>query len=296
MKQNEQVPVTGQDQKSKSSPSSPASRQKKTASESAKKEQTPPSPLTSGSPILETPKTSSSENANESGAEPTRKRKPKSLMPVPKPQEKRSDAAIKRLKLKPEIVYAAPRITPMLKQTIKGGLKTALDAMRLGGDDPEINAFLRVYDKVPVADRKSLPWEAVAISAKINLKHLLGAIQFAVQTYCSNKSRFIAISHHPEVMLKRVEYAKLAGGEKDRTALDIMVGAQASPKGPTFIGKQVAVFGGGKNTAKDKDDDDEDDKIIDASSNSNDPFEDLFPTPGDIQDKLIPIRQRLLEG
>ena len=181
----------------------------------------------------------------------------------------------------------------MLKQTIKGGLKTALDAMRLGGDDPEIHAFLRVYDKVPVADRKSLPWEAVAISAKINLKHLLGAIQFAVQTYCSNRSRFIAISHHPEVMLKRVEYAKLAGGEKDRTALDIMVGAQASPKGPTFIGKQVAVFGGGRNIANSQDDDDSD-KTITAKDDEGDEYGDLFPSSSKVQERLIPIRQKQL--
>ena len=91
---------------------------------------------------------------------------------------------------------------------------------------------------------------------------------------------------------KRVEYAKMAGGEKDRTALDIALGILQSPKGPTFIGKQVAVFGGGK---QEKESDDG--KIVDAEySTSNDEFDKLFPSPNEIQERLVPIRQRLLEG
>jgi hypothetical protein len=68
-----------------------------------------------------------------------------------------------------------------------------------------------------------------------------------------------------------------------------------SPKGPTFIGtQQVAVFrGGGQGKAKDEDDG----KTIDAEySSSSDGFDDLFPSPNDVQEKLVPIRQRLLEG
>ena len=86
----------------------------------------------------------------------------------------------------------------------------------------------------------------------------------------------------------------MAGGEKDRTALDIALGIMQSPKGPTFIGtQQVAVFrGGGQGKAKDEDDG----KTVDAEYTTNNDFDDLFPSPTDIQDKLVPIRQRLLEG
>ena len=168
-------------------------------------------------------------------------------MPVPKLQalESRTLQALKRLKVKSETLLAAPQITPLLKTSVKGGLKTALDAMRFATDDQDISSFLKIYDKVPVGDRDRLPWEAIAIAAKVNPKHLLGAIQLAIQTHCWNRSRFIAISNHPDVTEKRVKYAKMAGGEKDRTALDIALGVLQSPKGPTFIGKQVAVFGGG---------------------------------------------------
>jgi hypothetical protein len=182
----------------------------------------------------------------------------------------------------------------MLKTTVKGGLKAALDAMRFATDDTEIRAFLKVYDKVPIGDRECLSWEAMSIAAKVNIKHLLGAIQLAVQTHCWNRSRFIAVSNHPDVTKSRVKYAKMAGGEKDRTALDIALGVMQSPKGPTFIGtQQVAVFrGGGQGKAKDEDDG----KTVDAEYTTNNDFDDLFPPPNEIQDKLVPIRQRLLEG
>ena len=98
-------------------------------------------------------------------------------------------------------------------------------------------------------------------------------------------------SNHPDVMDARVKYAKMAGGERDRTQLDISLGFLQSPKGPTFIGKQVAVFGGG---GQKKDGSGED--IMDAEVSSDDGFDQLFPSPNEIQEKLVPIRQRLLEA
>jgi hypothetical protein len=91
----------------------------------------------------------------------------------------------------------------------------------------------------------------------------------------------------------RVKYAKMAGGERDRTQLDISLGFLQSPKGPTFIGKQVAVFGGGGKEAKD---DDDDGKTVEAQYTVTDGFDELFPSPTEIQEKLVPIRQRLLEA
>lgn len=162
-------------------------------------------------------------------------------------------------------------------------------------DDSEIKAFMKVYDKIPVGAIEGFPWEAIAIAARVNPKHLIGAIQLAVQTHCWNRSRFIAVSNHPEITKARVKYGKMASGEKDRTALDIALGIMQSPKGPTFIGtQQVAVFGGRGGKQVSKDDDVEDGKIIDAGS--GDGFDDLFPSPNDVQEKLVPIRQRLLEG
>jgi hypothetical protein len=168
--------------------------------------------------------------------------------------------------------------------------------MRFATDDPEIRAFLKVYDKVPTGDRERLPWEAISIAAKVNPKHLLGAIRLAVETHCWDRSRMIAISNHPDVMDKRIDFAKMAGGERDRTALDIMIGLQQSPKGPTFVGKQVAVFNNNRSAAPAKDEDDGPEKPSAITYENSNGFDDLFPPPQDIQEKVAPIRQRLLEG
>jgi len=296
-KSGEQEPDTGQNQENKKKQSSAMSQPKRTESESGKAQETTDQ-LTNGSVILETPKEKpeSLVNAAASGSSITRQRKPKSPMPVPKLQalESRTLQALKRLKVKPETLNAAPKITPLLKKSLKGGLKTALEAMRFATNDKEIESFLKVYDKIPVGDRERLPWEVIMIKAKVNPVYLLGAIQLAVQTYCWNKSRFIAISNHPDITKARVDFGKdMVGAEKDRFALDVMVGAQQSPKGPTFIGKQVAVFGG---AGKDKESDDEG-KTVDAEyTSSNDEFDRLFPSPNEIQERLVPIRQRLLEA
>lgn len=296
MKQlQEQANDIGQSHESKEKSSAPISSPKKKKSESAKGTT---SQLKNGSPT--SPKmTNLSESAQDNGTQTTRQRKPRSLMPVPKlpAKEKRAELALKKLKVKPELLATAPQITPLLKKDLKGGLKTALNAMRLATDDQEINSFLRVYDKIPVGDRTRVPWEAVAISAKVNPKHLLGAIRLAVETYCLNRSRFIAITNHPNITQARVNFGlEHVGAEKDRMALDIQVGTMQGPKGPTFIGtQQVAVFGnrGGKAVAKG---DDDEGKTVEAQYDSSDGFDDLFPSPNDVQEKLVPIRQRLLEG
>ncbi len=296
-KLDSQENAIGPHQESKENQSSPTSPTKKTKPEGISELPTNQSTNGSNPTGLTKPIPMPSENEADSGSKTIRPKKQKSLMPVPKlpPKDKRAELALKKLKVKPEILASAPKITPLLKTSVKGGLKAALDAMRFATDDHEINAFLRVYDKIPVGARTKVPWEAIAIAAKVNPKHLLGAIQLAVQTHCWNRSRFIAISNHPDVMDKRVEYAKMAGGERDRTQLDISLGFLQSPKGPTFIGKQVAVFGGNGGQGKGKGDEDEG-KTVEAQYDSSDGFDDLFPSPNDIQDKLVPIRQRLLEG
>ena len=198
------------------------------------------------------------------------------------------DQALARLRVNPIELSKSPQITPTLKSCVKGGLNAALDAMRFASEDTEIEAFLDVYDSIPIGDREHLPWEAICLAAKINPKHLLGSINLAVSSHCATRSRFIVVSNHPDITEKRVKYAKMAGGEKDRTQLDIMVGALPSAKGPTFIGK--AVFGAqtsGSSTSSDS----EDGEPTDMTSS----YDSLFPSVNEIQNKLIPIRQRRLE-
>jgi hypothetical protein len=257
-----------------------------------------------GLPILEMKKQTkeSLENEADSGSETIPQKKPKkekSLMPVPKlpSNQKRAAAALKRLKVKVEALANAPALTSMIKSTVTGGLSVALEAMKWATEDQEIKSFLKTYNKIPIGDRGSLSWEAISIAAKVNPKHLLGSIQLAVDNHCRNKSRFIGVSSLPAIAKARVKYGKMAGGERDRTQLEITHSILPSPKGPTFVGKQVAVYNAGGSRK-----DDDGDTIEAAPSlvyQGGDVEDRLFGTPqsdADLDNKLIKIRERRLEG
>lgn len=289
--------VIGQPHENNATLSSPESSPKKSGPSKCKAQDDGPSPKSS----IQTPKsrkrttTKSSVSEAVSGSKITlKKSKPKSLMPVlrmPSPK-KRGEGALKRLRIDEDELARAPQITPTIKSCVKGGLNAALDAMRFANEDPEIRAFLEFYDEIPPEDRRRVSWEAICVAAKINPKHLMSSALLAVTSYCATRSRFIMVSHHPEITQKRIEYAKLAGGERDRTQLDIMVGALPSAKGPTFIGK--AVFGAPGASPAAQDDDDEPEKSA-TPPTVDDTYNNLFPSINEIQDKLIPIRQKRLE-
>lgn len=156
-------------------------------------------------------------------------------------------------------------------------------AMRFWAHNETIAAFLQKYDSIPVGDRGRVPWEAVALAAKLDPLTLQGAIMQAIIQSSGNLSKILAISSHPKIMRATIKYAKLPSGEKDRRAADIMVGALPSPKGPTFIGK--AVFGGGKDA-----DDEEQMAILGKDAD----MDDIFPSAPTMQEKLNSIRQRQL--
>lgn len=206
----------------------------------------------------------------------------------------RTKEALKRLKVSPEELNSSPQITPQLKMAA-GGLKAVLRAMRFAADDPDIAIFLAKYDAIPAGDRDRLPWEAIAIAAGVNIKHLLGAIHLALQANSVSAVKIIAVTNHPKIIQARVKFGQLPSGEKDRTALDTAMGFLPSPKGPTFIGK--AIFGAGtanSSPASAKDDDD-DDSPEPTAIFDNDDFDNLFPPSNAMQEKLVPIRQKLLD-
>jgi hypothetical protein len=297
-KLDEQESGSGQKQESKNKPSLVASKPMTNETEGSKGPDEEPLQK-SLTPKQKKSQKSFSENENGNGVETTPPKKAKSLMPVPKlsspSKDGRAELALKRLKIKDKDLLAAPPITALIKTTVKGGLKVALEAMRFAMGDPEIRDFFKKYDSIPPSDLERLSWEAICIAAKVNPIHLLGAVQLAVATYCGNKSRFIAVSNHPDITKKRVEFAKMAGGEKDRTALDIMNGALASPKGPTFIGH--ATFGHGGGAAKN--DDGEDIPTAQVVYQGGDIEDRIFGTPeatAELDNKLVKIRDRRLEG
>jgi hypothetical protein len=150
----------------------------------------------------------------------------------------RSEAALKRIGVTPEQLRNAPQITEILKE-VQGGITLAIRAMRLSQQELIVR-FLEKYDAIPDRDLESTPIEAIAIACNIDIRHLWGEIMLAMRESSVNSVKIIAVAAHPEIMKKRVEYAQTPGGYRDRDALDTMLGALPSPKGPTFIGKYFA--------------------------------------------------------
>jgi len=179
----------------------------------------------------------------------------------------------------------------------EGGLKAVLGAMRFSSHDPSIAAFLEKYDSMPAGDRERVPWEAIGLAAGVNLPLLGWAAIAAVEQHSAGVTKMLLVSSQPKIMKARIKYGLLPSGEKDRTAAQMASGVIPSPKGPTFIGK--AIFGSGNQTmnaqgaGKGDEDDEEDGVVLDADGDPDLDF--LFPPSNDIQQKLIPIRQRMLE-
>jgi len=209
----------------------------------------------------------------------------------------RAQQALSRLGVDLQVLRSSPEITPLLKNA-EGGLKAVLGAMRFSSD-PSIVGFLAKYDSVPSGDRAKLSWEAIGIAAGVNLQQLGWAAISAVEQHSAGVTKMLLVSSQPKIMKARIKYGLLPSGEKDRTAAQMASGVIPSPKGPTFIGK--AVFGSGKQTMNaqgagkhDEEDEDDNDVIEMGGEEADTNF--LFPDSRDIQEKLIPIRQRLLES
>ena len=186
--------------------------------------------------------------------------------------------------MRPEKLATLPQITPLFKRA-DGGLKGVIEAMRFASQDETIAGFLKKYDSIPAGDRERVPWEAIALAAKLDVQQLTGAIMFALENSSANTVRILGWTAHPEVMRKTIKYAKMPGGQKDRVTFHTGLDGSPSAKGPTFIGKQVAVFGsqGGKDA-------EEQAKTFGANNNPDE----LFPSSSVMQERLVPIRQRLL--
>jgi hypothetical protein len=150
--------------------------------------------------------------------------------------------------------------------------------MRFSPDDT-IAAFLSKYDSIPSGDRERLPVEAIALAAGLDVATLLGSVMLALQAQAVSAVKIIAMTAHPKITQARVVWGQTPFGEKDRTALDTAMGFLPSPKGPTFIGK--AIFGSGK--AEEVEDEDSGSTLEDR----------LFPPANEMQQRLVPIRQRL---
>ena len=191
----------------------------------------------------------------------------------------RPNSPLSRIGVSLEQYKAAPKISPILRE-IRGGKSKALRAMRFS-ESPVIKSFLKKYDSIAPRDREKLSFEAVALAAQINIPELLGEIMFAMREHEVNSVKFIAMAEHAEVVKKRVEYAKLPGGYRDRDKLDEMLGAIKPASGNTFIGR--AFFGG-----KQEESDEQEESVGDLDY--------AFPDASAMQDRMSPSKLKALPG
>lgn len=196
----------------------------------------------------------------------------------------RKNSPLTRLGVSLDEYLAAPKISHILRE-IQGGKSKALKAMRFA-DSELIRTFLEKYDSISPRDREKLSLEAIALAAKVNVRHLWGEIMLAMREHSVNSVKVIAIASHPEVIQKRVEFAMTPAGVRDRDALDIMLGALPSPKGPTFINK---FFAGGSHVEQEEESQNE-------SVELSEDLEYVFPDSSAMQEKVHPMRQKLLAG
>jgi hypothetical protein len=129
---------------------------------------------------------------------------------------------LRKLGVSADQVANAPKIMPLLKDN-RGSLRAVLESMRFS-QDPVVHCFLAKRDSLGVWARQNTCWEAIALAAGIDLLHLLGAALLARREHTVSAGKLVAMSHYPEVVKKRIEYAKLRGGWRDRDALDKLLG------------------------------------------------------------------------
>lgn len=195
----------------------------------------------------------------------------------------RKNDALRRLKVSLSDLASAPDITSVLKQA-RGGKKLALKCLRFS-EDPLAKAFLEKYDSIPDRDREELTLEAICVAANINPKQLLGEMMLAIREHSVSSVKMIAIAAHPSITKKRVQFALQPGGFRDRDKLDEMLGAIKPSTGSTFINKFFAA------TTKEMPEDEEV-----AEEQTTDDLDYLFPDASIMQEKVQPMRQKVLEA
>ncbi len=159
--------------------------------------------------------------------------------------------------------------------------------------DGEISQqFLEKWDQIPERDRECLTIEVVALAAGVDPRALLGEILLAAREYSVNKYKLKALEAHPEILEKRIEYAKTPGGYRDRDAIDTILGALPRAK-TTFIDK---FYAGSESAEADLPDTDAPAKTMQQAEEMVEDENFVFPDCEVMQEKIQPIRQKLLDA
>lgn len=226
------------------------------------------------------PATSPSKNGSDSENKNCLTKVPRN--PPPSLALPRKEYLLKRLGVSKEKLSLAPDIDSILREH-RGGKKLAIKSLRFS-DDPIAKAFLEKYDSLGDRDLQSVPIQAIALVAGVDPKHLLGEILLAIRECSVNSVKLIAMAAHPIITKKRIEFAQTPGGFRDRDKLDEMLGAIKSPAGSTFINKFFAAT-----TKEMPENEEEAEELVDD-------LDYMFPDSSVMQDKVQPMRQKVLES
>jgi hypothetical protein len=213
-------------------------------------------------------------------------KRPKDLLSL-----SREEQALRRLNLTSdelERVERSPAITPLLK-TSEIGHEAAIAILRYSFE-PVATVFLACYDRLPKGDREVLPIEVIGVRAGVGMLELLGAIMLAAKSKIGQESALLAITSHPAVLKKTIEYAELPGGIQDRRLLHEAVNFVPGKKGFNMnfhFGAQPAKEASTAPAVESEEDEDEDE---------NPDFNNLFPMVTDRLEEWGDMRNRLLEA
>jgi len=136
------------------------------------------------------------------------------------------------MEVSPEELALCPPLSPIFGS--RPNILAAVEALRFS-IKPVAAEFLRVYDAVPIEDRRHLAndrlLEAVAVKAKVDFSELLGEMIFSFRSAQAQKSAVMAMAEHPDVLRASLLYACSPGGVQDRRMLHEAVGFLPTPKG-----------------------------------------------------------------
>lgn len=146
--------------------------------------------------------------------------------------------------------------------------------------DPSVRQFLKIWDATPTCDRKQIPFEVIALKARVDVNQLIGAYIMSFRSLQAQKSSLKAMAAHPKLVDSTILYAGMPGGERDRRMLHEAVGFLPTPKGLTINQN----FGANQESG---DSPDEPPTQIEV--------DDLFPMINEKQEKWQANRTKLLE-
>jgi hypothetical protein len=254
----------------------------------APKKQTSPKPSKAAKKQPKSGKTSDPENESSSKS----LKNPLDVVPSYEPRDRTAEA-LRRLGVDKAKIGQLPPINKLLKEQSKSGISGAIEAMRMSGGNIS-QQFLAKWDEITERDRECLTIEIVALSAGVDPLALLGQILLAAREYSVVKFKLKALEAHPEILEETIKFAKLPGGQRDRADFHTILGALPRSK-TTFIDKFYAGSDADKADLPDSDSE-VPEKVITQAEEMVEDENFVFPDCELMQEKIQPIRQKLLDG